>query len=202
MDTELTPQDKKRIEESIRGKYIKAAVSPEGMFRYPTGRAGMEALHYDHQIIQGLPEKVAAAYCGVGNPFTLGPVHPGEAILDIGCGAGVDSIIAAKLAGPSGAVTGIDLVPEMLSRARENARLAGVDDVTFQESSAEQLPFPDNSFDAVISNGVLNLVVDKGKALREIYRVLKPDGRFMLADQVRVGELPKETKARVENWAR
>jgi len=202
MDTELTPQDKKRIEESIRGKYIKAAVSPEGMFRYPTGRAGMEALHYDHQIIQGLPEKVAAAYCGVGNPFTLGPVHPGEAILDIGCGAGVDSIIAAKLAGPSGAVTGIDLVPEMLSRARENARLAGVDDVTFQESSAEQLPFPDNSFDAVISNGVLNLVVDKGKALREIYRVLKPDGRFMLADQVRVGELPKETKARVESWAR
>jgi len=202
MDTELTPQDKKRIEESIRGKYIKAAVSPEGMFRYPTGRAGMEALHYDHQIIQGLPEKVAAAYCGVGNPFTLGPVHPGEAILDIGCGAGVDSIIAAKLAGPSGAVTGIDLVPEMLSRARENARLAGVDDVTFQESSAEQLPFPDNSFDAVISNGVLNLVVDKGKALREIYRVLKPDGRFMLADQVRGGELPKETKARVENWAR
>jgi ubiquinone/menaquinone biosynthesis C-methylase UbiE len=132
----------------------------------------------------------------------LGPIHEGEAILDIGCGAGVDSIIAARLVGPSGSVTGIDLVPEMLARASENARLAGLDNVTFQESSAEQLPFPDNSFDMVISNGVFNLVVDKVKALSEVFRVLKPGGRFLLADQVLAGELPKETKTRMENWAR
>ena len=202
MENELTGQDKQRIEESIRGKYLKVAASPEGLFRYPTGRAGLEALDYDPDMVRSLPEPVAASYCGVGNPFTLGPIREGEAILDIGCGAGVDSIIAAKLAGPSGAVTGIDLVPEMLARASENARLAGVDNVTFQESSAEQLPFPDNSFDVVISNGVFNLVVDKVKALGEVFRVLKPGGRFMLADQVLAGELPKETKARVENWAR
>ena len=202
MENELTAQDKQRIEESIRGKYLKVAASPEGLFRYPTGRAGLEALGYAPDVVRSLPEPVAATYCGVGNPFTLGPIHEGEAILDIGCGAGVDSIIAAKRAGPSGAVTGIDLVPEMLGRASDNARLAGVDNVTFQEASAEQLPFPENSFDVVISNGVLNLVVDKVKALSEIYRVLKPDGRFMLADQVLAGELPKETKARVENWAR
>jgi ubiquinone/menaquinone biosynthesis C-methylase UbiE len=90
----------------------------------------------------------------------------------------------------------------MLARASENALLAGVDNATFQESSAEQLPFPDNSFEVLISNGVFNLVVDKVKALGEVYRVLKPGGRFMLADQVLAGELPKETKARVENWAR
>jgi ubiquinone/menaquinone biosynthesis C-methylase UbiE len=153
-------------------------------------------------MVRDLPEPVAAAYCGVGNPSTTGPLREDESVLDIGCGAGVDAIIAAKLTGPSGTVTGIDLVPEMLARASENARLAGVDNVTFRESSAEQLPFPDNSFDVVISNGVFNLVVDKVKALGEVLRVLKPGGRFMLADQVLAGELPKETKARVDNWAR
>ena len=202
MENELTCQDKQRIEESIRQKYLKAAVSPEGLFQYPTGRAGLQALDYAPDMVRDLPEAVAASYCGVGNPFILGPIHEGEAILDIGCGAGVDSIIAARLVGPSGSVTGIDLVPEMLARASENARLAGLDNVTFQESSAEQLPFPDNSFDMVISNGVFNLVVDKVKALSEVFRVLKPGGRFLLADQVLAGELPKETKTRMENWAR
>jgi SAM-dependent methyltransferase len=202
VENELTCQDKQRIEEGIRQKYLKAAASPEGLFRYPTGRAGLEALDYAADMVRDLPEAVAASYCGVGNPFLLGTIHEGEAILDIGCGAGVDSIIAASLVGPSGSVTGIDLVPEMLARASENARLAGVDNVTFQESSAEQLSFPNNSFDMVISNGAFNLVVDKVKALSEVFRVLKPGGRFLLADQVLAGELPKETKARVENWAR
>ena len=202
MENELTRQEQQQIEESIRQKYLKAAASPEGLFRYPTGRAGLQALDYAPDMVRDLPEAVAASYCGVGNPFILGPIHEGEAILDIGCGAGVDSIIAARLVGPSGSVTGIDLVPEMLARASENVRLAGLDNVTFEESPAEQLPFPDNRFDMVISNGVFNLVVDKVKALGEVFRVLKPEGRFRLADQVLAGELPKETKARVENWAR
>lgn len=202
MEIELTRQDRQRIKEGIRGKYLKVAVSPEGLFRYLTGRAGLEALDYPPDMIRNLPEPVAASYCGVGNPFSLGPIREGEAVLDIGCGAGVDSIIAARLVGPAGTVTGIDLVPEMLARARENARLVGIDNVTFQESSAEHLPFSDNSFEVVISNGVFNLVVDKVKAQEEVFRVLKPGGRFMLADQVLAGELPKETRARVENWAR
>jgi SAM-dependent methyltransferase len=198
----LTPEERQRIADGIRGKYARVAVSPEGLFRYPTGRAGLEALNYDPQLIRTLPEQVAAAYCGVGNPFALGPVREGDAILDIGCGAGVDTIIAARLAGPTGSAAGLDAVPEMLARAQENARLAGVANVEFREGSAEELPFPDNSFDVVISNGVFNLVVDKAKALAEVYRVLKPGGRFLLADQVLAGELPKETRARIENWAR
>ena len=202
MDTELTTQDQKQIEESIRQKYVKVTVSPEGLFRYPTGRAGLETLHYDPEILQTLPEQVTAAYCGVGNPFSLGPIYPGEAVLDIGCGAGVDTIIAAHMAGPSGSVGGIDLVPEMLNRARENARLARALNVEFKEGSAEELPYPDASFDVVISNGVFNLVVDKGKALEEVRRVLKPGGRLMIADQVLTGELPKATRVRVDNWAR
>jgi arsenite methyltransferase len=202
MEQELTALDKQRIEADIRGKYLQVAVSPQGLFRYPTGRAGLEALGYDPVIVGALPDTVADAYCGVGNPFSLGPIREGEAVLDIGCGAGVDAIVAGKLTGSSGAVTGIDLVPGMLARARENARLAGVDNVMFQESSAEQLPFPGQSFEVVISNGAFNLVVDKERALAEVYRVLKPGGIFLLADQVLAGELPKETKSRVENWAR
>ncbi len=202
MTTELTSQDKQQIATNIRAKYGRVAVTPTGQFRYPTGRAGLEALGYDPEILKTLPEPVAASYCGVGNPFTLGPIREGEAVLDLGCGAGVDAIIAARLTGPSGAVTGIDLVPEMLAKAKEHASLAGVDNLLFRESSAEQLPFPDSTFDVVISNGVFNLVVDKVTALGEVFRVLKPGGRFMLADQVLSGELPKETKARVENWAR
>jgi arsenite methyltransferase len=202
MENDLSSQDKQQIAETIRRKYVRVAESPEGLFRYPTGRAGLAALNYAPEIIAALPEPVRAAYCGVGNPFTLGPIHPGEAVLDIGCGAGVDSLVAAGMVGPAGSVTGIDLVPEMLARARENAQIAGVDHITFMEASAEGLPFPDQQFDVVISNGVFNLVVDKVKALAEVKRVLKPGGRFMLADQVLAGELPKETKARVENWAR
>jgi arsenite methyltransferase len=202
MADDLTPQEKQQIEEGIRGKYVKVAVSPEGLFRYPTGRLGLEALHYEPDLIRVLPELVTASYCGVGNPFSLGPIHPGDFVLDIGCGAGVDTISAAVMAGPSGKVTGIDLVPEMLERAKENARLAGALNVEFMEGSAEGIPFSDNTFDVVISNGVFNLVVDKVKALSEVCRVLKPGGRFMLADQILAGELPKETKARIENWAR
>ncbi|MFZ2089994.1 MAG: methyltransferase domain-containing protein, partial [Desulfobaccales bacterium] len=121
---------------------------------------------------------------------------------DIGCGAGVDAIIAAMMAGPTGSVTGLELVPEMLARAQENVRLAGAPPIEFKEGGAEALPCPDNSFDVVISNGVFNLVVDKLKALQEVFRVLRPGGRFLLADQVLAGALPQEVQAQVESWAR
>jgi arsenite methyltransferase len=200
MVIDLNSQEKQKIEEGLRKKYDKVAVSPEGQFKYPTGQAGLKALKYDSEILQDLPEAVAATYCGVGNPFSLGPVSKGEKVLDVGCGTGVDAVFAAKMVGSAGAVTGIDLVPAMLSRAKENARLAGVANITFIESSAEKLPFPDASFDVVISNGVFNLVVDKFTALKEVWRVLKPGGRLMLADQVQVGKMPKETGARVASW--
>jgi arsenite methyltransferase len=201
MEDELTRQDRQRIEESIRGKYLKVAVGPGGLFQHPTGRAGLEALDYDPDMVRDLPEPGVIFYCGVGNPFALGPIQKGEAVLDIGCGAGVDSFIAARMVGSSGSVKGIDLVPEMLDRAKNNARLLGTENVEFMEGSAEELTFPDASFDVVISNGVFNLVVDKVKALEEVLRVLKSGGRFMIADQVLAGELPKETRARIENWA-
>ena len=202
MEIQITSQDKKQIEESIRGKYAKVVRSPEGLFKYPTGLAGLRALNYDSKIIQTLPETIAASYCGVGNPFLLGPIREGDTVLDIGCGAGVDTIVAAMMVGPRGTVTGIDLVPEMLEKARENAKMMGFKNVTFVETSAEKMPFQDADFDVVISNGVFNLIPAKVSALAEAIRVLKPDGRFMIADQVLVGELPRDKKARIKSWFR
>ena len=198
----LTMEDKKRIEESIRQKYTKVSVSPGGLFQYPTGRAALEALNYDSEVIQALPDSAMASYCGVGNPFTLEPIHEGEAVLDIGCGTGVDTLIAAILVGPKGRAVGIDMIPEMLGQAKNNLRETRLKNVTFQPVSAENLPFPDESFDVVISNGVFNLIPDKVKALAEAFRVLRSNGRLMIADQVLTGNLPDDMKARVENWFR
>jgi SAM-dependent methyltransferase len=202
MKNQLTSQDRKRIEEGIRGKYTKVSDSPEGLFQYPTGRAGLEALNYDSELIQALPDSAVASYCGVGNPFILGVIRKGEAVLDIGCGAGIDTIVAAMMVGPAGTVVGIDMVPEMLARARENLRMTDLKNVIFEEAYGEKLPFADGGFDVVISNGVFNLIPDKAKALSEVVRVLKPGGRLMMADQILVGELPSEIKARVASWAK
>jgi SAM-dependent methyltransferase len=156
----LTAEDRKRIEEGLQQKYAKVSVNPEGLFRYPTGRSGLEALDYNAHIVQSLPEAAVASYCGVGNPFTLGPVHEGETVLDIGCGGGFDTFFAAITVGPKGKAVGIDMIPEMLERARRNLRQTNIKNATFQEATAEDLPFPDESFDVVISNGVFNLIPD------------------------------------------
>ncbi len=202
MDNTFTQEDRRRIKEGITDKYKKVAVSPEGNFRYPTGRAGLEGQRYNLRILKALPEKVQASYCGVGNPFSLGPVNKGEAVLDIGCGAGVDTLVAAMMVGPEGKAVGIDLTPEMLERARANLEKTPLGNVNFQEGSAEELPFAAGTFDVVISNGVFNLVPDKPKALSEIFRVLKPKGRLMMADQILVGEMAEDTRSMLESWAR
>ena len=202
MKPEFNSDERKRIQESIQEKYKGVAISLEGKFSYPTGRAGLEGQKYDPEILNGLPEDVLACYCDVGNPFSLGPVNKGEAVLDIGCGAGVDTLVAAIMVGPEGGVVGLDLIPEMLNRARINLEKTSLKNVTLQEGSAEQLPFPDETFDVIISNGVFNLIPDKEKALREAFRVLKSSGRFLLADQILMGEMPADTESMVANWSR
>ncbi|MBP1727217.1 MAG: Methyltransferase type 11 [Deltaproteobacteria bacterium] len=153
-------------------------------------------------MIRALSEAAVASYCGVGNPFTLGEIHAGETVLDIGCGGGVDTFVAAFLVGLTGQAVGIDATPEMLERARRNHLEVPLARVAFLPASAEDLPFRDQRFHVVISNGVFNLIPDKARALTEVLRVLKPEGRFMIADQILTGELPEDSAARVASWAR
>ena len=201
MKTELTDSDIRAIREGIRGKYAQVAAAGTGCcFQYPTGKEGMLSQGYPPQLLQHLPDEVLASFCGVGNPFSLGPIHPGEAVLDVGCGAGVDSLVAAHLVGPAGRVIGVDVTAEMIAKARSNLEQLDLPQVSFQVGEAESLPFPDNNFDLVISNGVLNLTLNKEQALEEAYRVLKPGGRFMVADQVLVAALPPELANKVANW--
>lgn len=200
METQLTPDDSIRIQRGIWEKYCKVAVNPEGLFNYPTGLAGLEALNYDAALVESLPEVITASYCGVGNPFSLGRINQSEAVLDIGCGVGVDTIFSANMVGPLGKVVGIDLIADMLERAKSNLEMTNLENVIFIKETAEKLNFPDKSFDVVISNGVFNLIPDKAGAVAEAFRVLKADGRILIADQVLVGELQKDLKARVDTW--
>jgi arsenite methyltransferase len=200
METQISQEDKDKIEEGIRSKYVKVAKNPEGLFKYPTGMAGLEALDYDPGLIRSLPKAVIASYCGTGNPFSLGPINEGEAVLDIGCGAGVDTILSAMMTGPSGKVAGVDIVPEMLQRAEENLKMTDLKNVNFQKASGEKLPFEDDSFDVVISNSVINLIPNKAGTLKEAIRVLKTGGRLMIADQIMVGRHQKDIKARLASW--
>jgi arsenite methyltransferase len=202
MHLELKQTDKENITKSILEKYAKASVSMEGSFRYPTGTQALRMLGYEEAILSLLPESVQAVYCGVGNPFSLGAIDPGMAVIDIGCGAGVDTLVAALMAGPGGKAVGVDITPEMVERANKNLRQVRLSNVSFHQTSAEKLNFSPESFDVAISNGALNLVVNKEQALAEIYRVLKPGGRLMVADQVLLGKPPQSKKGIVDSWYR
>ena len=201
MSKEMTETEIQKVRQGIREKYDRVAAAGSGCcFLYPTGKAGMEVQNYPQELINNFPPEVLAAFCGVGNPFSLGPLNPGDAVLDIGCGAGVDSLVAAHLVGPGGRVAGLDVTPAMIEHARAHQERLGLNHVTFQVGDAEALTFPDASFDAVISNGVFNLTLNKEKALKETHRVLKPGGRLILADMVLVAALPPEMGDKVENW--
>ncbi len=202
MELSLTLEDKNKIETGIRKKYAQVAAGPQGLFKYPTGKSGLEALQYDPELLKTLPDEILDSFCGVGNPFSLGSVDRGETVLDIGSGGGLDSMVAARLVGPGGKVVGLDLSPEMVARAYENLKQTDLTNVAFQEFFGEDLPFPDGSFDVVISNGVFNLIPAKGRMLKEACRVLKPNGRLLIADQILSGALTKSPQERIESWFR
>jgi len=156
---------------------------------------------YSEGEIASLPAKALAASLGCGNPTALAELKPGEAVLDLGSGGGIDVLLSARRVGPAGKAYGLDMTDEMLALARDNQRKAGVQNVEFLKGEMEHIPLPDNSVDVIISNCVVNLSADKDRVLREAFRVLKPGGRFAVSDIVVRGEMPGEIRRRVELWA-
>jgi SAM-dependent methyltransferase len=189
------------IRAAIRAKYAGVAVSPSGRFLYPTGREGATRLGYDPLLIDRAHPILLESFCGVGNPFTLGELLPGQRVLDFGCGAGFDMFVASQLVGPGGTVYGIDLTPEMAQRATENLARAGITNCVIRQVDTDIIPWRDDFFDVVISNGVLNLCPEKPRCFREIYRVIKPGGQLLFADVILEKELPAHLAASAEAWS-
>ena len=187
------------LKSEIKKTYASVSQEPEKDFIFPTGRAWAEDLGYPPELAR-VPDSVTESFAGVANPFSLGRLAPGERVLDLGSGAGTDSLVAALMVGSEGSVTGIDMTPEMVEKARAGAATLGLQNMTFVEGEAETLPFPDESFDAVISNGVIDLIPDKDAVFGEIHRVLAPGGRIQVADVTIQQPVSEEGRRKIDLW--
>ncbi len=198
--SEATTLNLNELRVSIREEYSVVADDPRRGFHFHTGRQLAKILGYRDEWIAALPIGAVESMAGTGNPFSLGELKPGENVVDCGSGAGTDSLIAARMVGPTGHVIGLDMTPEMLAKAWRNAIDAGVTNVEFREGYLEAVPVPDEWADVVISNGVLNLVPNKDAALAEMYRVLKPGGRLQIADIALQKPVPADARSDVTLW--
>jgi arsenite methyltransferase len=189
------------LKSEIKKTYASVSQEPARDFIFPTGRSWAEDLRYPAELAN-VPESAVESFAGVANPWELGRLSAGERVLDLGSGAGTDSLVAAQMVGPSGRVTGIDMTPEMLSKARAAAAEmgAGAANVEFVESEAERLPFEDASFDVVISNGVIDLIPDKDAVFGELFRVLAPGGRLQIADVTIQQPVSAEGRRNIDLW--
>jgi SAM-dependent methyltransferase len=187
------------LKSEIRKTYAEVSQEPGKDFIFPTGRAWAVDLGYPDELAH-VPESAAESFAGVANPFSLGRLEPGERVLDLGSGAGTDSLVAARMVGPTGTVTGIDMTPEMLAKARASAAELGAQNVEFVEAEAERLPFADGSFDVVISNGVIDLIPDKDAVFAELFRVLRPGGRIQVADVTIQKPVSEEGRRKIDLW--
>jgi SAM-dependent methyltransferase len=192
--------DVQQLREAIQAEYAEVAADPQKGFHFHTGRPLARLLGYPARDTDPLPEAVIESFAGVGNPFVFGALQPGETVVDVGSGAGFDALLAARQVGPTGRVIGIDMTPAMLEKARANAALLGLGNVEFRQGYSEALPVDDASAEVVISNGVINLSLDKQAVFHEIARVLKPGGRIQIADIVVQQAVPATAKEQIDLW--
>lgn len=193
--------DSRVLREEVSKVYSRVAADPDGDFRFHRGLLyAVELLGYDPDELAALPSDCTASFAGIANPHAIGPISTRETVLDIGCGAGMDLLLAALKVGPQGRAIGIDMTEAMRERASASALAAGLTNVEVYSADATALPFPDNGIDVVISNGVLNLVPEKDKAFTEIWRVLRPAGRLQLGDIVLDSPLTAEARGDVGLW--
>ena len=187
------------LKTEIKKTYASVSDEPGRDFIFPTGRAWAEDLGYPEELAS-VPDTAVESFAGVANPWQLGRLAPGERVLDLGSGAGTDSLVAAQMVGIDGRVIGIDMTPEMLAKARAAAAEMGAGNVEFVEGEAENLPFPDGSFDVVVSNGVIDLIPDKDAVFAELFRVLAPGGRIQIADVTIQNPVSEEGRRNIDLW--
>ncbi|OGU01104.1 MAG: hypothetical protein A2W29_13375 [Gemmatimonadetes bacterium RBG_16_66_8] len=192
--------DVERLREVIQDKCVEVVGNPDADFHFHTGKRAAANAGYLDDWIEGLPESSITSFAGVANPFHWGLPQPGEHVVDVGSGASMDCLIAARAVGPDGRVVGVDMTPAMLTRAGASAAEAELANVEFREGLAESLPIPDGWADMVISNGVINLVPDKVGAYREIARVLRPGGRVQIADICVEKPVPEAALRDIDLW--
>jgi len=193
--------DRGELRRQIRAKYTEVALEPEKGFHFHTGRPLAAMLGYDDADVDRLPPSTIDSFAGTGNPFSMGRLAEGEVVLDIGCGAGFDTLLAARQVGPRGRVIAVDMTEAMLDKTRAGATALGLKNVEARLGFAEDLPAASESVDVVISNGVINLCPDKTAVMREVHRVLKPGGRFQIADIVVHKEVPQDAKDDIDLWS-
>ena len=191
--------DVELLKSEIKKTYAAVSDEPERDFIFPTGRAWAEDLDYPPELAN-VPDSAVESFAGVANPWSMGRLVPGERVLDLGSGAGTDSLVAAQMVGPDGSVTGIDMTPQMLAKARAAADEMGLPNVRFVEAEAERLPFPDESFDVVVSNGVIDLIPDKDAVFAELFRVLASGGRLQIADVTIQNPVSEEGQRNIDLW--
>src|SRR3954463_6660835 len=194
------PVDVDLLREEIRRTYTDVSIEQEQEFIFPTGRSWAQDLGYPEPELSRVPDATVESFAGVANHWLLGGVEPGEVVLDLGCGAGTDLLIAAQMAGRAGRALGVDMTAAMLERAEASAREMGLANVELHESLIETLPLEDASVDVVISNGVIDLVPDKDAVFDEIDRVLRPGGRLQIADVIIHHEVSEDARKRIDLW--
>ena len=199
-DTERPPVDTDALRAEVQAKYRAVAVEPGAEYHFHTGRRLAAKLGYDADVVASFPDVAVESFAGVGNPFSIRPLVPGERVVDVGSGAGFDSFVAARAVTETGAVIGVDMTAEMLAKSRSTASQLGLTHVEFREGFAESMPVDDQWADVVISNGVINLCADKRAAFAEIRRVLRPGGVLQFADIANGRPVPPEALRDIDLW--
>lgn len=200
MTEPLQVVDAEQLREEVKVKYREVATAPKAKYHFHTGRLAAERLGYDPGSVDSLPERAVESFAGVGNPFELRTLEPGERVVDAGSGAGFDSFIAARQVGPEGYVVGVDMTAEMLDKSSDTAEILGLQNVEFRKGLLEAMPVEGGWADVVISNGVINLCPDKRAAFGEIRRVLRPGGYLQFADIANGKPVPPGALRDIDLW--